>query len=235
MIEQAIQADLEDGLDKKGGGADFEEKLAEALFAESEGEDKDTLKTADVWPDAFTTEVAEEFLTLAGEPGSLATAWRVQQSATELSYTQLWALATEGKVECVRLYGPGQRSALVTLSPSAPGGGRTVRVSVPPDPMLLPHLEAHGARVVAPRVPGGDAWQRGFPVAVLTVTFPFMFIAAVFWLIHTWVLDPLPNVLKRSEFLRYRRELLYVTSKLNFRSPAREVRREARRSHPRCG
>lgn len=44
MIEQAIQADLEDGLDKKGGGADFEEKLAEALFAESEGEDKDTLK-----------------------------------------------------------------------------------------------------------------------------------------------------------------------------------------------
>ena len=51
-----------------------------------------------------------------------------------------------------------------------------------------------------------------------------MFISALFWLLHTWVLDPMPNAFKRKEFLRYRRELLYVTSKLNFRSPAREVR-----------
>jgi hypothetical protein len=57
MIEQAIQADLEDGLDKKGGAQDFEEKLAEALFADEGGQEKDTLKTEDVWPDAFTTEV----------------------------------------------------------------------------------------------------------------------------------------------------------------------------------
>ena len=51
--------DLEDGMDKKGGNADFEEKLAEALFAEEDDEKglKDTLKTEDVVADAFTTEV----------------------------------------------------------------------------------------------------------------------------------------------------------------------------------
>ena len=62
------------------------------------------------------------------------------------------------------------------------------------------------------------------PPLQLRYTFPFMFISALFWLLHTWVLDPMPNAFKRKEFLRYRRELLYVTSKLNFRSPAREVR-----------
>lgn len=50
-----------------------------------------------------------------------------------------------------------------------------------------------------------------------------MFISAVFWMLHTWLLDPMPNAFKRQEFLRYRRELMHVASKLNFRSPAREV------------
>lgn len=35
-------------------------------------------------------------------------------------------------------------------------------------------------------------------------TFPFMFISAVFWLLHTWLLDPMPNAFKRKEFIRYR-------------------------------
>jgi cell division protease FtsH len=35
-------------------------------------------------------------------------------------------------------------------------------------------------------------------------TFPFMFISAVFWLLHTWILDPLPNQFRRREFIRYR-------------------------------
>lgn len=39
---------------------------------------------------------------------------------------------------------------------------------------------------------------------VLRYTFPFMFIAAVFWLLHTWILDPLPNQFRRREFIRYR-------------------------------
>ena len=54
-------------------------------------------------------------------------------------------------------------------------------------------------------------------------TFPFMFISALFFLL-SWILEPMPNVLRKNEFLRYRRELLYITSKLNFRSPAKEVR-----------
>lgn len=56
---------------------------------------------------------------------------------------------------------------------------------------------------------------------VLRYTFPFMFISAVFWLLHTWLLDPMPNGFRRQEFLRYRRELMHVASKLNFRWVAR--------------
>jgi hypothetical protein len=33
-FEQAIQQDMEDNVDKGGGNKDFEEKLAEALFAD---------------------------------------------------------------------------------------------------------------------------------------------------------------------------------------------------------
>ena len=38
MIEQAIQQEMEDGLDKKGDNKDFEEKLAEQLFADDQQE-----------------------------------------------------------------------------------------------------------------------------------------------------------------------------------------------------
>ncbi len=41
MIEQAIQQEMEEGLDRKGDNKDFEEKLAEQLFAdEGKGEKK---------------------------------------------------------------------------------------------------------------------------------------------------------------------------------------------------
>lgn len=53
--------------------------------------------------------------------------------------------------------------------------------------------------------------------------FPFMLLSMAFWALHSMVLDPMPNAFKRQEFIRYRREMLYITSKLNFRSPAREV------------
>lgn len=52
--------------------------------------------------------------------------------------------------------------------------------------------------------------------------FPFVFIAAVFGVL-SWILEPMPNLLRKNEFLRYRRELLYIASKLNYRSPAKEV------------
>lgn len=128
MIEQQIQADLEDGLDRKGGNEGFEEKLSQALFADEDGEQKDTIKDEDVAKDAFTTEVAEEYWTMFGEPGSLETAWRVQDTLHDLSYTQLWTLVGEGRVERVSFYGPEQRALLALLSQSAPGGQRTVKV-----------------------------------------------------------------------------------------------------------
>jgi cell division protease FtsH len=52
---------------------------------------------------------------------------------------------------------------------------------------------------------------------------PFVLISFVFWVLHTWILDPIPNKFRRREFIRYRREILHVGSKLNFRSPARQV------------
>jgi hypothetical protein len=32
---------------------------------------------------------------------------------------------------------------------------------------------------------------------------PFVFISAVFWLLHTWILDPIPNKFRRREFIRW--------------------------------
>lgn len=69
---------------------------------------------------------------------------------------------------------------------------------------------------------------------MLRYTVPFMVISGVFWLLHTWILDPMPNKFKRQEFIRYRREMLHVASKLNFRTPAREVRRYNLRRRRSC-
>mmetsp|Transcript_3123 Transcript_3123/g.6809 ORF Transcript_3123/g.6809 Transcript_3123/m.6809 type:complete len:1041 (+) Transcript_3123:95-3217(+) len=225
MIEQAIQQDLEDGVDKAGGNKDFEEKLAEALFAgeDDDGAAKDVLKTDDMVTDAFTTEAVEEYLTLFGDQSALSTAWRVSETLRDLSYTQFWTLVGEGHIEEARFFGPEKRALLALTRSSAPGGARVVKVVVAPDPMLFDHMVKNGVRVDA-GTPESERLQRAFMAQVLRYAFPFMFISAVFWLLHTWVLDPLPNAFKRQEFLRYRRELMYITSKLNFRSPAREVR-----------
>lgn len=92
------------------------------------------------------------------------------------------------------------------------------QVTLPPDGELLEHLIAHGVSVD----PGAATDEAGrlrhaFAVQVLRYTFPFVFISALFWFLHTWVLDPVPNQFRRREFLRYRREVLFVGSKLNFR------------------
>lgn len=61
-----------------GDNKDFEEKLAEQLFADEEQVVKEPIKTADMPDDAFTTEAAEEYLALFGENTALSTAWRVR-------------------------------------------------------------------------------------------------------------------------------------------------------------
>jgi hypothetical protein len=66
---------------------------------------------------------------------------------------------------------------------------------------------------------------RAYALQIARYTMPFVVISAIFWLLHTWILDPVPNKFRRREFIRYRREILHVGTKLNFRSPARQVRK----------
>lgn len=68
-----------------GDNKDFEEQLAQQLFADEEVAPKEVLNTADIPDDAFTTEVAEEALALMGDNASLGTAWRVRGT----SYVQM--------------------------------------------------------------------------------------------------------------------------------------------------
>lgn len=37
---------------------------------------------------------------------------------------------------------------------------------------------------------------------VVRYTVPFLVISGLFWLLHTWALDPMPNAFKRREFIR---------------------------------
>eukprot|EP00877_Chromochloris_zofingiensis_P008651 jgi/Chrzof1/4039/Cz13g18040.t1 len=180
------------------------------------------LRTEDIPNDAFTTEVAEEAVQVFGDPVGTRTAWRTQENLGELSYTQLWTLIGEGHVDHVRYFGPERKSVMVTLKDSAPGGVRTVKVNLPPDPDLVDHMVLHGVGV---NLGQSEAERVGkaFIIQVARYTFPFVMISALFWLIHTWILDPLPNKFRRREFIRYRREILHVGTKLNFRSPARQV------------
>eukprot|EP00967_Tisochrysis_lutea_P044645 scaffold54194_cov19-Tisochrysis_lutea.AAC.1 len=64
-----------------------------------------------------------------------------------MTYTQFWALVSEGNVERVRYFGPEQRAVMVKTKDSAPGGARFCKVVVAPDPQLFDHLVAHGVKV----------------------------------------------------------------------------------------
>lgn len=83
----------------------------------------------------------------------------------ELSYTQFWQLVAEGRVDRVRFYGPQQRSLLASLGSTAPDGARTVKVTVPPDPMLLEHLTRNNVEVGS-AVADGSLLHRGFVIQV---------------------------------------------------------------------
>eukprot|EP00878_Enallax_costatus_P001473 GHUV01001624.1.p1 GENE.GHUV01001624.1~~GHUV01001624.1.p1 ORF type:complete len:977 (+),score=283.07 GHUV01001624.1:432-2933(+) len=213
---------MEDGLDKKGDNKDFEEKLAEQLFADEGDGEKIQLRESEIPEDAFTTEKIEEAAMVMGPQSSITTAWRTQEHLQELAYTQLWTLVGEGHVDSLRLYGPEQLTAIVALKESAPGGARQCKVVLAPDPDLADHLLTHGVMVSSSNVEG-DRIHRAFLIQIARYTMPFVIISAIFWLLHTWILDPVPNKFRRREFIRYRREILHVGTKLNFRSPARQV------------
>ncbi|KAG2495020.1 hypothetical protein HYH03_006952 [Edaphochlamys debaryana] len=228
MLEAKVKAKLEAasrGTSRdRAAPKDYEEALAAELFAAEEGAaPKEKAKTEDMVDDAFTTEVMEEALALFGDANAVKTAWRTQEVLRELSYTQLWALVGEGLVARVRFYGPERNKLLLVTRPAAPGGERVCKVVIPPDPQLLDHLVDHGVVIDAPSTES-DRLRSSMLVQVLRYTVPFMVISTVFWVLHTWILDPMPNKFRRQEFIRYRREMLHVASKLNFRTPAREVR-----------
>ena len=46
----------------------------------------------------------------------------------EMTYTQFWALVSEGNIERVRYFGPEQRAVMVKTRQSAPGGARFCKV-----------------------------------------------------------------------------------------------------------
>ena len=58
-------------------------------------------RTDEIADDAFTTEAVEEFLTIFGEPGSLRTAWRVQDNLREMAYTQVGGAGGGGQGPCL--------------------------------------------------------------------------------------------------------------------------------------
>ncbi|MEW5306932.1 MAG: hypothetical protein WDW36_009362 [Sanguina aurantia] len=219
MIEAQIKAKMEAG---GGKGKSYDEMLSAALFS-SKPKPSRRMTALNIGDDPFTTEVMEEAVLMFGEGNSLKSAWRVQENLTQLSYTQMWALVREGHVERVRFYGPETRNVMVTLRASAPGGVRTEKVVVAPDPDLFDHLVTHGVTVEGHAVQESDRLLHSLMIQVMRYTFPFLFISGVFWLLHTWLLDPMPNSFRRQEFVKYRREILMVASKLNFRSPARTV------------
>jgi cell division protease FtsH len=99
----------------------------------------------------------------------------------------------------------------------------STQVVLAPDPDLAEHLLVHGVMVSSSSTEG-NRLQRAFLIQIARYTMPFVVISMLFWLLHTWILDPVPNQFRRREFIRYRREILHVGTKLNFRSPARQVR-----------
>lgn len=64
----------------------------------------------------------------------------------KISYSQLWILVRERRVDSVRVKGD-RRSMLVTTNSRAPGGARTEKVAIPFDPDLYSHLEENGVAV----------------------------------------------------------------------------------------
>ncbi len=56
---------------------------------------------------------------------------------------------SEGSIERVRYFGPERKSLMASVKHTAPGGARTVKVNLPPDPALVEHLVTHGVAVEA--------------------------------------------------------------------------------------
>jgi len=174
-----------------------------------------------LWADLYSSEDDQPTFSLRMAEGDLGTSHSGQQS---VPYRDFVALVADGCVSRVALDRSDSAHVLALLSPGAPGGERTVAVDVGScDAQLLNFLRGHGVQVEH-GIPEQERIASAFMAQFHTYMLPFLALSAVYWAWHGAVLDPMPNAFRRKEFLRYRREMLYVASKLNFRSPAREVR-----------
>ncbi len=62
--------------------------------------------------------------------------------------------------------------------------------------MLVDHLLAHNVVLDVGEAGEAERMHGAFTAQLLRYTAPFMFISAVFWLLHTWILDPMPNAFR---------------------------------------
>ena len=67
----------------------------------------------------------------------------------EMTYSQFWCLVEEGRIQKAK-FSIDRRNLFVTTKPEAPGGRRTEKIGLPPDPDLMDHLTAHGVFVEEP-------------------------------------------------------------------------------------
>lgn len=106
----------------------------------------------------------------------------------DLSYTQFWILVQEGLVDKVRFFGPDKNTVMVTTKDAAPGGRRTVKLVLPPDPELFDHLVAHGVFIdtgVSEAQRLGSAWL----VQVARYCLPMFVFSSIAWAISRMFLD----------------------------------------------
>ncbi|KAG1670583.1 hypothetical protein FOA52_012156 [Chlamydomonas sp. UWO 241] len=193
-------------------------------------------RTEDVWADMYSSEVGGEndaAPSLRARPGDLLPSHQrstspSSSSGSPIPYADFLALVADGRVARVAFGQPGSgpcgQDTLLALVDDGGGMGRTVLVSAgPSDPGLLDLLSSCGV-VVDDGSSEGARLAFVFSAQFRTYLLPFLFLSAAYWAWHTGVIQPMPNAFRRKEFLRYRREQLVVASKLNFRSPMREVR-----------
>ncbi|KAK9813430.1 hypothetical protein WJX73_008508 [Symbiochloris irregularis] len=113
------------------------EELDTALVKEKKGKKVDRLESR--VPDPANWDTAE------AQVPPVQTLWKPEKMK-KLTYTQFWNLVKEHKVDKVK-FTPDWRVVEVTTNSLAPGGVRTERIGLPPDPDLYDHLALHGVIV----------------------------------------------------------------------------------------
>jgi len=129
---------------KKKRRLSAEERLAERRANErrirKKGRKVDPYASVVPDPDDIPDESSEE-------AQKVMSMWRLDK-LKEVTYTQFWQLVRDGHVERAR-YGKDERTLMVTLKETAPGGAREVKIGLPYDPELYNHMLMHDVFIEA--------------------------------------------------------------------------------------